>query len=85
VRTIARLQEAGVRTVFLDLQKFGRANVTPKQWYPGLISETGSALGLRRELLAYAKENSEYSPVQRFMGALGEVALTHIPDPLVQN
>jgi hypothetical protein len=44
VRTMATLQEAGVKTVFLDLQKFGGSNVTPEQWYIGLLSETGRAL-----------------------------------------
>ena len=70
VRTMARLQEAGVKTVFLDLTKIGGSNVTPEQWYIGLLSETGRVLGLRKEFLAYWKENSEYSLVQRYIGSL---------------
>ena len=53
VRTIAALQERGVKTVFLDLTRFGGHNVTPEQWYLGLLVETGRALGLRTEFLAY--------------------------------
>src|SRR5690349_9697092 len=36
VRTMSRLQERGVKTVFLDLTKIGGSNVTPEQWYIGL-------------------------------------------------
>ncbi len=83
VRTMAKLQEAGVKTVFLDLTKIGGSNVTPEQWYIGLLSETGRALGLRKEFLEYWKANSEYSLVQRFIGALHDVALATIASPLV--
>jgi WD40 repeat protein len=83
VRTMAALQEAGIRTVFLDLTKIGGSNVTPEQWYIGILSETGRALGLRKEFLAYWKENTEYSLVQRYFGALHDVALGQIASPLV--
>src|SRR5512142_475773 len=60
VRCMQRLQQAGTRTVFLDLTKLGGANVTPEQWYLGLLAETGRALGLRRESLAYWKDNQQH-------------------------
>ena len=72
-RTIAALQERGVKTVFLDITRFGGQNVTPEQWY----------LGLRSEFLAYWKANAEFSFVQRFFGALGEVALEKLTEPIV--
>ena len=83
VRTMAKLQEAGYRAVFLDLTKIGGTNVTPEQWYIGLLSETGRALGLRREFLEYWKENLEYSLVQRYIGAMHDVALARITSPVV--
>jgi len=83
VRTMAKLQEAGVQTVFLDLTKLGGSNVTPEQWYIGLLSETGRALGLRKEFLNYWKENAEYSPVQRFFGALHDVAVARLDRRIV--
>src|SRR5438874_9811438 len=79
VRAMARLAEAGVKTVFLDLTKIGGQNVTAEQWYIGLLAETGRQLGLRKEFLAYWKENAEYSFVQRYFGALREVALAAPP------
>src|SRR5262249_43424461 len=33
VRVMHRLQQQGIHTAFLDLTKFGGANVTPEQWY----------------------------------------------------
>src|SRR5258705_12835875 len=36
VRTAARLREAGVGVVLLDLTAIGQ-NLTPEQWYEGLI------------------------------------------------
>src|SRR4026208_2082155 len=55
VRTMARLREQGIRTVFLDLQKFGGRNLTAEQWYAALLAEMGRELGLRAECLAYWK------------------------------
>ena len=83
MRTIAALQERGVKTVFLDLTRFGGQNVTPEQWYLGLLVETGRALGLRTEFLAYWKAHAEFSFMQRFFGALGEIALTRVSEPIV--
>src|SRR5689334_805818 len=48
VRTAARLREAGVAVAILDLTAFGR-NVTPEQWYLGLLGTIGEQLGLEDE------------------------------------
>src|SRR5512137_1374031 len=75
VRAMAQLTAQGVKTVFVDLQKFGGANVTPEQWYIGLLAEIARSLGLRKEFLDFWKANSEWTLVRRFFGALREVAL----------
>src|SRR5438034_17155 len=59
VRTIARLRQAGFRTAFLDLTKFGGRNLTAEQWYAALLSELGRELNLRSELLAFWKAHPE--------------------------
>jgi hypothetical protein len=51
VRTMGRLRAEGVRTVFLDLQKFGGRNLTAEQWYAAVLAELGRELGLRAECL----------------------------------
>lgn len=82
-RTITRLSERGVRTVFLDLTKVGGQNATPDQWYIGLLSEAGRSLGLRKEFLAFWKEHQAFSPMDRFFGALRQIALPQIEQPIV--
>lgn len=83
VRTMAQLAARGARTAFLDLTKIGGQNVTAEQWYLGLLSETGRALNLRKEMLAYWKENQEHSLAERYFGALSEVALEKIEGRIV--
>ncbi len=75
VRTIGRLNEAGVRTAFLDLTRFGGGTVTPEQWYTAMIAEIGRALDLRKEMLAHWKEHQDQSLVPRFFGAIQELGL----------
>lgn len=83
VRTMARLEEAGVNCAFVDITKIGGRNVTPEQWYAGLLVEVGRALNLRQEFLDYWKSESHLSPMQRFFGALHDVALKNIPGRIV--
>jgi WD40 repeat protein len=83
IRTLARLQEQGCRTVALDLTRIGGQSLTAEQWYTGLLAEVGRALGLRQEFLAYWREHAEFGLVQRFFGALTELALNHLDAPIV--
>ena len=83
VRTIGKLQEAGVKTAFVDLTRIGSQNVSPEQWYAGLLAETGRALGLRTEFLKCWKDLTHLPPVQRYFSAVRDVALTAIEIPLV--
>src|SRR5438874_10856776 len=43
VRTAARLREDGMRVAILDLQGVGQ-NLTPEQWYGGLLRRLGRQL-----------------------------------------
>ncbi len=81
-RTIHKLREKGIRTVKLDLQWLG-ANVTLEQWYAGLLSEIGSDLELEQELLEYWNSHQAIGPLSRWTGALRDVVLAKITDPLV--
>jgi hypothetical protein len=81
VRTITRLNEKGVRTVFIDLTKIGGQNATVEQWYAGLLLEAGRQPGLRKEFLAYVREPEQaaQTSVARFFGALRENGLEPVP------
>lgn len=83
IRTMRRLQEAGVQSAMVDLTKIGGRNVTAEQWYAGVAAEIGKALGLREPMMTYWKENAHLSGVQRLFGALRDVALEKLEEPLV--
>lgn len=81
-RTIVRLKEHGVVSVKLDLQRIG-ANLTPEQWYAGLLSEIGQDLGITKELFEYWSQNQSVGPLARWVGALGAVVLVLCKQPIV--
>lgn len=83
VRTIARLREHGIKTAFIDLTQIGGRNVEAAQWYAGLLAELGRTLDLMGPVLTYFKSQQDLSPMQRFFGALREVVLPALPEPLV--
>src|SRR5262245_59574853 len=52
LRTAAKLRDAGARVALLDLTALGQ-NLTPEQWYGGLLGRLGAQLGLEDELEAF--------------------------------
>lgn len=77
VRTAAALRQKGCETVVLDLTAIG-LNVTPEQWYDGLVARLGNQLRLEDEVEAYWEANRSRGPLQRFMGALADVVVPKI-------
>ena len=73
-----KLEAAGVRTVHLDLQRFG-SNLDPERWYAGLLDALGEGLGVTGELFDYWGENLKFGPLQRFFGAVEAVLLKGAP------
>jgi WD40 repeat protein len=82
VRTAARLREAGVAVVRLDLQGIGQ-NLSPEEWYDGLLDRLGRQLKLTDALEAFWQAQSRLGPLQRWMTALREVVLARLPGRLV--
>ena len=83
VRTIVKLNQAGVKTAFVDLTRLGGATVTAEQWYAGLLMETGRALGLRGVAAAHLSETRDVGGTQRYLSFLQEVVLEQIQAPVV--
>src|SRR5690349_18294445 len=84
-RTRVRLQRAGVAVAALDLTAVGQ-NVTPKEWYDGLLAELGADLGLEGALKEFwIKDGAGLGPMQRFFEAIRRVVLPALPaeQPLV--
>lgn len=80
VRTASRLRERGVRPAILDLTGLG-SNLTPDQWYEGLVAQLGQRLGLTAQLEAYWAEAGRLALLQRWLGALHDVVLPALETP----
>jgi len=74
VRTAARLRKSGIRVAALDLTGIG-TNLTPEQWYSGLIVQLGDRLKLEDELLDFWSANLSIGPMQRWISAIRKVVL----------
>lgn len=72
VRTARKLREQGVRVVALDLTAIGQ-NLTPDQWYAGLLIHVGRQAGREDELEAFWDEHHQLGPCQRFFSGLQEL------------
>lgn len=77
VRTAKRLRDRGCRVVTLDLTAFGQ-NLTPDQWYLGLLLRLGWQLDLEESLEKFWMAHQGLGPAQRFFRALREVVLAAI-------
>lgn len=82
VRAATKLREQNVNVVVLDLTAVGQ-NLTPEQWYDGLMVRMGRQLGLEEELENYWRDHPRESPVQRFFSALRDVLLARRAGPVV--
>src|SRR5438067_2597964 len=73
VRTAARLRSEGIRVAILDLTGIGQ-NLSPEQWYGGLLRRLGRQLDpsgdLEDTLDDFWSEDDGRGPLDRFMGAL---------------
>jgi hypothetical protein len=81
-RTASKLRDQGTNVVALDLTAIGQ-NLTPEQWYDGLIIRLGRQLRIEDELDDFWLTNERLSPVQRFFTALRDVAMEHHRRPIV--
>ena len=81
LRTAARLRQAGIAVAALDLTGIG-TNLTPEQWYSGLIVQLGDRLDMETELLEFWWENVALGPMQRWVSALRKVVLPLRPGRL---
>lgn len=77
VRTVKRLRAAGASVAVLDLTAIGQ-NLTPEQWYDGLMARLGQQLDLEDELLEFWRANPQWGPLQRWLTALEKVILPEL-------
>ncbi len=77
VRTAQKLQAQGVHYAVLDLTAIGQ-NLTPEQWYDGLMARLGRQLRMEDEFEDYWQSHGSLGPVQRFFGAIRDLALARV-------
>jgi AAA-like domain/FHA domain len=82
VRTTSRLRQAQANVVALDLTAIG-LNLTPEQWYDGLLLRMGPQARLEDDLEAFWRNQQRLGPVQRWFSALREVILPRHAGQLV--
>lgn len=82
VRVAARLRESGAAVAVLDLTAIGQ-NLTPEQWYDGLLGRVGQQLDLEDELEDFWLDNERLGPLQRWTRAVREIVLEKIKKPVV--
>ena len=78
VRTANRLRAAGVHVVALDLTALGGQNITPQQWYFGLLDTLGQELGLCDEMEVFWQDNEHVGPLHRFMKSIRQFVLPRL-------
>ena len=82
IRTAHQLREQGHTVAVLDLTAVGQ-NLTPEQWYDGLLMSLAVQVHLEDPLEDFWDDNKNLGPLQRFITAIGKVVLPTIPHRLV--
>ncbi len=80
-RTAARLRNAGIGVAVLDLTAIGQ-NLSPEQWYAGLLVQIGQRLDLEDELIRFWTSQPLLGPMQRWIKAIQTIVLSHYPERL---
>jgi WD40 repeat protein len=85
VRTRQRLEADGIRCAVIDITEIGTAEITPEQWYAGMINGLVDSFSLydRFDLDDWWASLPLLSPVQRFGKFLESVLLLEILEPIV--
>lgn len=82
VRTADVLTAENIRAVMIDLTQIG-TQVTPEQWYLGLLAMIEEQLQLATDAVAWWQANAHLGLTQRLTRFLQEVLLREINDPIV--
>jgi len=74
VRTATKLRDQGIEVVVLDLTAIGQ-NLTPEQWYDGLLGRMGRQLDRDEELEQFWKNHLNIGGCQRFFDSIRDIVL----------
>jgi len=85
VQTMARLQQEGFACAAVDITSIGTSDITPQEWYFGIIDSLVNSFELYNNFDSYEwwTNHDLVSPVQRFSKFVGEVLLKSIDKYIV--
>ncbi|MCL1474587.1 AAA-like domain-containing protein [Argonema antarcticum] len=85
VQTMARLQQEGFACAAVDITSIGTSDITPQEWYFGIIDSLVNSFELYNHFDSYEwwTSNELVSPVQRFSKFIREVLLEFIDKSIV--
>jgi DNA-binding response OmpR family regulator len=83
VRTMHRLQRAGIRCGTIDLTAIGTQQVTLEQWYASLVADLGKSFRLNLNLRTWWRDRIHLSAVSRLSEFIEQVLLVAIEEPIV--
>lgn len=85
VQTMRRLQELGIACAAIDITAIGSQQITPEQWYAGVIQRLVNSFNLANHfsLRSWWRERDLLSPVQRFNEFIEQILLIKINQKIV--
>ncbi|MEG4419471.1 AAA-like domain-containing protein [Microcoleus sp. LAD1_D5] len=82
VRTFHRLQAEGFQCSTIDMTRIGSENITPLQWYKGIVGDLWRSFNLLGQvnLKTWWKEQEEVSLLQRLSQFIEDILLARFPE-----
>jgi len=83
VRAMAKLQAEGIRCAEIDITMIGSEQVTPEEWYEGIVSYLVSEFDLEVNEETWWRDRCHLSLVQRLSKFIDEVLLAELSQSIV--
>ena len=78
VRTMNQLQARGIACTEIELSGIGSQQITPQQWYGGIVQEIIDGFELRVDRRSWWRATEDLSPVQRLGAFIDKILLQQI-------
>jgi WD40 repeat protein len=83
IQIMNKLQLEGIACAEVDLTGIGSRQITPEQWYGGIIQELINSLELKIDRRSWWRVHDDLSPVNRFKIFIEQVLLTEVKQNIV--
>ncbi|MGB3193636.1 MAG: GAF domain-containing protein [Limnoraphis sp.] len=83
VRTMHRLQAEGFACAAIDLTKIGSQDITPDQWYAGIMRQLVRSFKLSIRLQPWLEDRNYLTPLNRLNEFIEDILLESVHQPIV--